>query len=121
MHRGVQRLRQGPIMAMGMLGALLPGIPLAENHAHHTAQGVAVATPAIASLDCPAMRAVLDAIDSSGYRGTRPEPLHSADRALLDYEHRLSTQYYARCVSALTRSLQATTPFSYGFSEDPRE
>jgi hypothetical protein len=119
MHRGVLRIGWGRLTVATITCVVAaPAIVAADAHAHRTAQGVAVETPAIASLDCPAMRRVLDAIDSSGYRGLRPEPLDAADRALLDYEHRLSAQYYATCVSALTRSLQSSTAFTHGFTDE---
>ena len=93
----------------------------AGDHEYHTAQGVAVETPAVATLDCPTMRAVLDAIDRSGYRGLRPEPLDGADRSLLDYENQLSAHFYATCVSALTRSQESSTAFAHGFRAESTE
>lgn len=116
---GAQRRRRTGLVTTTIVCALTnPVLASTESRAHRTAQGVSVETPAIASLDCTGMRRVLDAIDSSGYRGMMPEPFDAGDRALLDYEHRLSAQYYASCVSALTRSLQSSTAFTHGFRDE---
>lgn len=83
-----------------------------------TADGVRLRTPAISSLDCPAMRVVLDAIDASGYRRGAPAPRHAADMALLDYEHRLSSAFYADCVRDATATAGLENAFRDGYDGD---
>lgn len=114
---------RGTVAAVcGVVAVVAAAVPLlADQQAHRTAQGVAVETPAIAGLDCMTMRAVLDAIDVSGYRGVQPEPHDAADQALLEYENRLSSHFYATCVRALTNSQQYSTAFTHGFGPEGRE
>jgi hypothetical protein len=83
-----------------------------------TAEGVRLRTPAVDRLDCETMRAVLDAIDASGYRDGAPAPRHAADMALLEYEHRLSSAYYADCVRDAADSAQAEGAFRDGYEGD---
>ena len=112
----------GVVAACGMLAALAAAWPLlADQPVHRTAQGVAVAIPAIGDLDCLHMRSVLEAIDMSGYRGVQPEPHDPADSVLLEYENRLSAHFYATCVRALTNSLHSSTAFTHGFGPEGRE
>lgn len=84
-----------------------------------TARGVPVRTPSVQSLDCAAMRRVLDAIDDSGYRDGSPDPLDPADRALLDYENRLSGRYYETCVRKPARAEPLAPAFARGYDRQP--
>lgn len=80
-----------------------------------TAAGAKVETPPLEGLDCPAMRAVLAAIDASGYRADAPEPHDKADSALFDYENRLSAAYYADCVRAHAAQAAPHAAFAAGY------
>ena len=80
-----------------------------------TAAGVRIETPAIAGLDCAGMRAVLDAIDASGYRRDAPQPHDEADMALFEYEHMLSSAHYAECVRPSAEDAPPETAFSAGY------
>ncbi|MGF1658511.1 MAG: hypothetical protein ACFCUS_03725 [Rubrimonas sp.] len=80
-----------------------------------TAAGARIETPALAKLDCAAMRAVLDAIDASGYRAGAPEPHDAADAALFEYENRLSAGYYADCVRAHAEDAAPQAAFAAGY------
>ncbi|TVQ56261.1 MAG: hypothetical protein EA355_07380 [Rhodobacteraceae bacterium] len=83
-----------------------------------TADGVRLPTPAIGGLDCQTKRAVLDAIDASGYRAGAPIPRHAADEPLLDYEHQLSRAFYADCVRAATTAAGLENAFRGGYEGD---
>jgi hypothetical protein len=87
----------------------------AEPDGFVTAHGVRVATPPLALLDCPGMRAVLDAIDASGYRGTAPKPTDPADKPLMDYENRVSRHFYLTCVHAEAERAPTARAFGQGY------
>jgi hypothetical protein len=97
------------------LGVIIAQAASADARWFVTAAGVEIETPAIAELDCPRMRAVLDAIDASGYRRDAPEPLDEADMALFDYEHTLSAAFYADCVQPSARIAEPQAAFSAGY------
>jgi hypothetical protein len=80
-----------------------------------TAQGVEVETPAVDTLDCEALRRVLDAIDATGYRGADPLPADEADMALMDYENRVSAAYYKACVHAEAEATPPQDAFVHGY------
>jgi hypothetical protein len=88
---------------------------LAAEQSHTTAEGVVIAMPDLVTLDCGAMRAVLDEIDATGYRGAMPEPDHPADKPLLDYENRLSERYYAVCLKRQVEHRQSSEAFVHGY------
>jgi hypothetical protein len=104
--------RIGALAATGMLHA---GAALAQPGVFVTAQGVTVETPAVETLDCDALRRVLDAIDATGYRGTDPMPTDGADMALRDYENRVSARYYTACVHAEAEAAPAQDAFVRGY------
>jgi hypothetical protein len=100
---------------LGLLAGLAAKPAAADDTDFVTAKGVTVATPPVPSLDCDGMRRVLDAIDSSGYRGARPESVDPRDRDLLDYENRLSGVYYQRCVHPAIRAQPLFNAFNRGY------
>lgn len=91
-----------------------PAVAAAEVDVLITAGGHRVAKPAPETLDCAGMRAVLDAIDATGYRGNGPAPLNPADAALFDYENRVSQRYYAQCVLVGSHAPMGN-PFNLGY------
>ncbi len=97
------------------LGVVIAPATFADARWFVTAAGVLVETPAIAELDCARMRAVLDAIDASGYRRDAPTPVDAADMALFDYEHTLSVAFYADCVQPSARDAEPQAAFSTGY------
>ena len=106
-----------------LLGAPLSGpaeqaTPEAEPDSESwfvTAGGARVETPELDGLDCERMRALLDAIDASGYRDGAPKPQHEADMALFDYENRLSAAFYADCVRAHAEHAAPHAAFAAGY------
>lgn len=111
------RLRAAAAVA-GVLGLLAgpAAMPVAADDTDFvTAKGVKIATPPVPSLDCEGMRRVLAAIDSSGYRGPRPESVDPRDQSLLDYENRLSGVYYQRCVHPAIRAQPLFNAFNRGY------
>jgi hypothetical protein len=115
---GIAARRTAALAVIGLLAlAGGPAVPpaTADDPDFVTAKGVTVATPPVPSLDCEGMRRVLDAIDSSGYRGARPESVDPRDRGLLDYENRLSGVYYQRCVHPAIRAQPLFNAFNRGY------
>jgi hypothetical protein len=104
------------VVVLCLAAGSAPAQPGPNGLRHVTADGVALALPAVAALDCPAMRAKLDEIDASGYRDGSPLPKHEADMALLDYENRLSGAYFTRCLRSDARAAEPGSAFVRGFS-----
>lgn len=92
-------------------------VAVAQPGVFVTAQGVAVETPAIGTLDCDGLRRVLDAIDATGYRGADPMPADEADMALMDYENRASATYYETCVHAPSQMAPPQDAFVRGYGQ----
>ena len=111
-----------------LLAALAVGVAIAAQTPESaaagerfvTARGAAVATPPVEGLDCGDMRAVLDAIDATGYREGGPKPRDPADMALFEYEDRLSRAFYGGCVTSEAREADAEPTFRTGFGPEPQ-
>lgn len=73
-----------------------------------------VLTP-VESMSCEGLRAKLDEIDATGYRGARPAPASRADDRLLDYETAVSMRYYNGCVEIGGSRFAPSAVFRGGF------
>ena len=121
--RRALRLRRRLAVLALLLGAPLsghaePATPDTATDAESwfvTAGGARIETPELDGLDCERMRALLDAIDASGYREGAPKPQHEADMALFDYENRLSAAFYADCVRAHAENAVPHAAFAAGY------
>lgn len=109
------------IIVSGTAATAQPGSADGYTARHVTAEGVAVVMPAVAALDCTAMRDKLDEIDASGYRDASPLPKNEADMALLDYENRLSGAYFTRCLRSNARTAEPDGAFARGFKAAAEE
>jgi hypothetical protein len=78
--------------------------------------GAVVIMPDIATLDCDGMAKVLHRIDLSNYRNAAPVPEGHPDRAIFDYEDRLSIAYYRRCGLGESRLEDPGPAFASGFA-----
>jgi hypothetical protein len=95
------------------------GMPdVIQGPIHRTANGAMVPTPDLATLDCPAMRAVLERIDRSGYRDASPVAEGEPDHALFEYENALTARYFKECRGDETVPRDPTSIFLRGFWSD---
>ncbi len=108
-------LRRRPLLAAMFAFGAAPA--LGDDDWFSTASGARAPIPAIESLDCRQMAAVLREIDRTGYRLGAAAPDSEDDLALLRYENRLAQRYYAECVGAPTRSAAPEGVFSSGYED----
>ncbi len=90
-------------------GLLLPGGIFV------TSAGIAIDMPAVDQMSCNALKAKLDQIDASGYRGLQPLPPDPHDKPLLEYETRVSSELYGRCAEKDLGPAQRSEIFRQGF------
>ncbi|MGM0583478.1 MAG: hypothetical protein ACQEUZ_02350 [Pseudomonadota bacterium] len=62
-----------------------------------TSAGVHIWLEAVERMPCGQLRAKLQEIDETGYRGLRPAPVNERDLRLLTYETQVSMRYYSGC------------------------
>ena len=102
-------------MLIGAVATWLGDVGVVSADVFVTARGARVDLPAIADLSCAQMRDVLDAIDSTGYRGPSPKPEDPADMPLLAYEHRLSDRYFSHCLHSRVMQSRPEEAFRNGY------
>lgn len=92
-------------MALALLAMLAQSVAApAAGKRFSTADGVEVTLDSVASMDCGALRAKLDEIDATGYRGQSPTPHDAADQPLFIYEHKVARALYTRCARDMSGS-----------------
>lgn len=102
------------LAAAGPLAAAPPAMAQATD-SFVTSSGHVVQLDPPASLDCKAMVAKLDEIDSTNYRGLNAGPRDPRDKALFEYEGAVSNRYYSRCGSTGHTRSDAAAVFRSGF------
>jgi hypothetical protein len=90
-------------------GLLLPGGIFV------TSGGVEIEMPAVDQMSCSALKAKLDQIDASGYRGLQPAPPNPHDKPLFEYETRVSSALYGKCPDRNLGPAQRSEVFRQGF------
>ena len=77
--------------------------------------GAVVAMPKIETLPCTGMAETLRRIDMSNYRGPAPVPVGHPDTPIFDYEDKLASFYYQKCVVGGQGLGDPGKAFSFGF------
>ncbi len=80
-----------------------------------TSNGVRITTPPVAQLSCAALKAKLDQIDASGYRGLQPTPPDPRDMPLFEYESKVSNALYGDCQTDEMGPVERSEVFREGF------
>ena len=88
--------------------------PAAVAERFELADGRFVELIPVPSMSCRQLAGKLAEIDETGYRGASPEPRHSADRRLFEYEKQVYIRYYTECAAARAGA-KPTTVFRGGF------
>ena len=96
---------------------LSAGAPYANaQEIFQTSNGFAIESHPVKNLTCGQLTEQLNAIDETGYRSGGPEPTDDADRALYDYELKLSVEFFWRCATRVDGQVQ-NDAFRSGFAE----
>ena len=99
-----------------VLAAAAPLLPGAAA-AFITSNGVRIETPPVSEMSCSALKAKLEQIDESGYRGAHPAPPDPRDMPLFEYENEVSVALYGQCPTAELGPAQRSEVFRKGFQE----
>ena len=89
------------ILALTALAPLAAASPTAAQNSDmfRTSNGRVVRMQPIEAMSCRDLLRKIDEIDDTNYRGLNAGPRDARDRALFDYENRVSTRYYTTCGS----------------------
>lgn len=100
---GTRRAHALTVLTLLAIFAAAPGA-MAETSRFVTTAGVAVKLDSVSGMKCEALRAKLDEIDATDYRGQSPTPHDAADQPLFIYEHKVARALYTRCARDMSGS-----------------
>lgn len=100
---GARRARGLIVLALLAIFAAASDVA-AKTSRFVTSTGVTVALDSVSGMKCGALRAKLDEIDATGYRGQSPTPHDAADQPLFIYEHKVARALYTRCARDMSGS-----------------
>lgn len=90
----------------------------AEDRLVRASNGAVVLIEPPESLDCPGLRAALEAIDATGYRAPGARPVAAPDRVIYAHEAALARRRFYACAVAGTWLVDPATVFSLGFTAE---